>query len=85
MLNVECSFLIRAFATLCLSALVASAETVLFTDAVVHTVTRGTIMKGAVLVQSNQITGVYDLSNSGGVKLTVPADATFINLKGQHL
>ncbi len=63
----------------------ASAETILFTDAVVHTVATGTIAKGAVLVQSNRITAVYDLANSGGVKLTVPADATFINLKGQHL
>lgn len=63
----------------------ASAETILFTDAVVHTVANGTIAKGAVLVQSNRITAVYDFTNGSSVKLTVPADATFINLKGGHL
>ncbi len=78
-----------ALATLLLSLLInaqpASAETILFTDAVVHTVTRGTIAKGAVLVQSNRITAVYDFTNGSAVKLTVPADATFVNLRGQHL
>ena len=84
--NVECSPFLLAAATLCLLLGLsrASAETILFTDAVVHTVTHGTIAKGAVLVQSNRITGVYDLTNSG-VKLTVPSDATFMNLHGQHL
>ena len=85
MLNVECSpFLLAATLCLLLGLSRASAETILFTDAVVHTVTHGTIAKGAVLVQSNRITGVYDLTNSG-VKLTVPSDATFVNLHGQHL
>lgn len=87
MLNVECSLLIRAAATMCLlmALFTASADTILFTDAVVHTVTHGTIAKGAVLVQSNRITAVYDFTNGSAVKLTVPADATFVNLHGQHL
>ena len=63
----------------------AFADTILFTDAIVHTVANGTIAKGAVLVQSNRITAIYDFTNGSSVKLTVPADATFINLKGQHL
>lgn len=63
----------------------AFADTVLFTDAIVHTAANGTITNGAVLVQSNKITGVYNLAGGGAVKLTIPSDATFINLKGQHL
>ena len=62
-----------------------SAETILFTDATVHTVANGTITKGAVLVQSNKITGVYGFTNGAPVKLVVPGDATFVNLHGQHL
>jgi imidazolonepropionase-like amidohydrolase len=62
-----------------------SAETILFTDATVHTVANGTITKGAVLVQSNKITGVYGFTNGAPVKLVVPSDATFVNLHGQHL
>jgi imidazolonepropionase-like amidohydrolase len=85
-LGVECSFLIRAVLMFCLLSATASAQTILFTDAVVHTATtNGTIAKGAVLVQSNKISGVWDLAGGSAVRLVVPSDATFINLKGQHL
>jgi imidazolonepropionase-like amidohydrolase len=61
------------------------ADTILFTDAIVHTAANGTIAKGAVLVQSNKITGVFNFTNGSSVHLVVPADATFVNLHGQHL
>jgi hypothetical protein len=54
-------------------------------DATVHTAANGMITKGAVLVQSNKIIGVYDFTNGASVKLVVPSDATFVNLHGQHL
>ena len=62
-----------------------SAQTILFTDAIVHTVANGTITNGAVLVESNRITGVYNFTNGNSVHLVVPADATFVNLHRQHL
>ena len=65
--------------------LLAPAQTILFTDAIVHTVANGTITNGAVLVESNHITGVYNFTNGSSVHLSVPSDATFINLHGQHL
>jgi imidazolonepropionase-like amidohydrolase len=76
----------RLFAVLAfLSIAVANADTILFTGATVHTVTHGTIINGAVLIQSNKITGVYDLTNGAGMRLVVPDNATFVNLHGQHL
>jgi imidazolonepropionase-like amidohydrolase len=63
----------------------ASADTILFSDGVIHTVSNGTITNGAVLIESNKITGVYNPGVAGAVKLTVPSDATFIDLHGAHL
>lgn len=65
--------------------LAAPAQTILFTDAVVHTVSAGTIPKGAVLVQSNKITGVFGGTNSEPLRLKLPGDTTLIDLHGQHL
>ena len=65
--------------------LLAPAQTILFTDAIVHTIANGTITNGAVLVESNHITGVYNFTNGSSVHLSVPSDATFVNLHGQHL
>jgi imidazolonepropionase-like amidohydrolase len=62
-----------------------NAQTILFTDAIVHTVSHGTITNGGVLVQSNRIAAVYDFSNGNPLHLSVPSDATFINLHRQHL
>jgi len=38
-----------------------------------------------VLVESNRITAVYNFTNGSAVHLSVPSDATFVNLHGQHL
>src|ERR1019366_3659452 len=38
-----------------------------------------------VLVQSNLIAAVYDFSNGNPLHLSVPSDATFVNLHRQHL
>ena len=85
MLNVECLFLLRTVAMLCLLSVTVSAQTILFTDAIIHTVANGTITNGAVLVESNRITGVFNFASSNTVHLSVPSDATFVKLNRQHL
>jgi len=61
------------------------AQTILFTDAIVHTVTRGVLTNGTVLVQSNKIAGVYQFTNGEAMHLVLPSDTVFVNVKGQHL
>jgi hypothetical protein len=61
-----------------------SAQTILFTGGIIHTVGQGTITNGTVLVQSNKIIGVYDPAK-GESAPAVPTEATVINLNGQQL
>ncbi|MFO1514634.1 MAG: amidohydrolase family protein [Verrucomicrobiota bacterium] len=79
--------MISAVAASCLllAASSAPAQTILFTDAIVHTVANGTITNGGVLVQSNRIAAVYDFSGGNPVQLKVPGDAQFVKLNRQHL
>ena len=61
-----------------------SAESLLFTNGIVHTASHGTITNGVVLVESNRISGVYDPAR-GETPPPVPADVTTINLNGSQL
>ncbi len=60
-------------------------DTILFTEAIIHTASNGTITNGVVLVESNKITGVFSLTNGEPIRLKLPGDAIFIRLHGQHL
>jgi len=66
-----------------LPGLVASAETLLLSNVVVHTVSSATITNGDVLVQNGKIVQVFDASSRSSKIL--PTDVTVVDLKGQHL
>src|ERR1051326_8574875 len=68
-----------------LSSFKAQGETILFTEAVVHTASSGTITNGVVLVKSNKITGVFTVTNGEPIRLKLPGDANIIPLRGEHL
>src|SRR6188508_1907040 len=59
------------------------AETLLLTDATIHTVSGATIVRGDVLIQDGKIKGVFDASLPS--RQIYPPDATKIDLKGLHL
>ncbi|MDB6019670.1 MAG: Amidohydrolase [Pedosphaera sp.] len=61
----------------------ASAESVLLQHAIVHTVSGETLPHGSVLIQSGKIVGVFDETQP--TRITYPADATLVDLQGQHL
>ena len=61
-----------------------SAPALLFTNGIIHTASNGTITNGAVLVESNRITGVYD-PGRGEAPPPQPADTTVINLNGAQV
>jgi imidazolonepropionase-like amidohydrolase len=63
----------------------ARGETILFTEAIVHTASSGTITNSVVLVESNKITGVFSVTNGEAIRLKLPGDANIIPLHGQHL
>jgi imidazolonepropionase-like amidohydrolase len=79
------SRLLNTLAVWLLSVLPVAAQTTLFTDATVHTVSNGTITNGVVLVESNKIAGVFSVTNGEPLRLKLPGDATFVSLHGQHL
>lgn len=61
-----------------------SAPALLFTNGIIHTASDGTITNGAVLVESNRITGVYDPAR--GKAAPIPsAETTVIDLNGAQL
>ena len=59
------------------------AESLLLRNGVVHTVSGETINRGSVLIRDAKIVEVSDDAKSGSLR--VPADATVIDLEGQHL
>ncbi len=60
------------------------AQTLLFTNGIIHTASHGTMTNGILLVSSNRITGVYDPAR-GEAPPALPADTTTIDLKGAQL
>lgn len=68
---------LRIALALSLVALAASAETLLFTGATVHTVTAGTITNGCVLAKDGKIANVFNAMPT--------TDAKPVSLGGQHL
>ena len=85
MLDVGCSprIALCLLAAVMLGCSAGHAQTLLLTDATVHTGSGATIARGDVLIQDGKIKGVFDASLPS--RQIYPPDATKIDLKGLHL
>ncbi len=63
----------------------ADASTLLFTNALVHTVANGILTNGAVLVESNVITLVFRGASAGTPPPAIPPGTVWIDVQGRHL
>src|SRR5436190_19430028 len=85
MLDVGCSprIALCLLAAVMLGCSAGRAETLLLTNATIHTVSGATIARGDVLIQDGKIKGVFAASQPS--RPIYPSAATKIDLKGLHL